>query len=119
MGVERVALLLGDKDFSHHPDLFIATMGAGERAFAFRLMHDLLQMGVRVAMDYEGKSLKSQMRRADKLGARYSVVIGENEVASGKAGVKRMADGEQIEAILEANDIRTILGNDNLYLVVS
>jgi histidyl-tRNA synthetase len=119
MGVERVALLLGDKDFSQHPDLFIATMGAGERAFAFRLMHDLLQMGVRVAMDYEGKSLKSQMRRADKLGARYSVVIGENEVASGKAGVKRMADGEQIEAILEANDIRTILGNDNLYLVVS
>jgi histidyl-tRNA synthetase len=105
MGVERVALLLGDKDFSRQPDLFIATMGAGERAFSFRLLNDLLQMGVRVEMDYEGKSLKSQMRRADKLGARYSVVIGENEVSSGMAVFKCMADGEQIEAVLMAGEI--------------
>jgi histidyl-tRNA synthetase len=109
MGVERVALLLGDKDFSQQPDLFIATMGAGERAFAFRLMHDLLQQGVRVEMDYEGKSLKSQMRRADKLGARYSVVIGENEVATGKASFKRMADGGQVEAVLAAGEVLGIL----------
>jgi histidyl-tRNA synthetase len=106
MGVERVALLLGDKDFSQQPDLFIATMGAGERAFAFRLMDDLLQSGLRVEMDYEGKSLKSQMRRADKLGAHYSVVIGENEVATGKAVLKRMVDGEQIEAVLKTSELR-------------
>jgi histidyl-tRNA synthetase len=56
-------------------------------------------------MDYEGKSLKSQMRRADKLGARYSVVIGENEVSSGMAVFKCMADGEQIEAVLMAGEI--------------
>ncbi|KAA0895159.1 histidine--tRNA ligase [Oryzomonas rubra] len=105
IGFERVALLLGDKDFSRQPDLFIATMGAGERDFAFRLMHELLQSGVRVEMDYEGKSLKSQMRRADKLGARYSVVIGENEVTSGKASFKRMEDGEQIEVPLKCADI--------------
>jgi len=102
MGVERVALLLGDKDFSQHPDLFIATMGAGERAFAFRLMHDLLQQGVKVEMDYEGKSLKSQLRRADKLGARYSVVIGEDEVVTGKAVFKRMIDGLQVEQKLNS-----------------
>jgi len=109
MGVERVALLLGDKDFSQQPDLFIATMGTGERAFAFRLMHDLLQMGVRVEMDYEGKSLKSQMRRADKLGARYSVVIGENEVASGRADFKCMADGVQVEGGLVAEEVCGII----------
>jgi histidyl-tRNA synthetase len=109
MGVERVALLLGDKDFARQPDLFIATMGAGERAFAFRLMHDLLQLGARVEMDYEGKSLKSQMRRADRLGARYSVVVGENEVASGRGLFKRMADGEQIEAELFAEEIYSII----------
>ena len=63
-------------------------------------MNELLQKGLRVEMDYEGKSLKSQMRRADKLGARYSVVIGESEVASGRAVVKRMADGEQVEVAL-------------------
>ncbi|MGD0585730.1 MAG: histidine--tRNA ligase [Oryzomonas sp.] len=110
IGFERVALLLGDKDFSRQPDLFITTMGAGERDFAFRLMHDLLRLGVRVEMEYEGKSLKSQMRRADKLGARYSVVIGENEVATGKAAFKRMKDGEQIEVPLEGDDIKNMMG---------
>ena len=110
MGVERVALLLGEQDFSSRPDLFMATMGAEERAFAFRLMHDLLALGVRVEMDYEGKSLKSQMRRADKLGARYSVVIGGNEVASARAAFKRMADGTQSEVPLAADEIRKILG---------
>ena len=109
IGFERVALLLGDKDYSRQPDLFIATMGAGERDFAFRLMNDLLISGVRVEMEYEGKSLKSQMRRADKLGARYSVVIGGNEVASGKAAFKRMKDGEQIETPLASEDIRNLL----------
>jgi len=100
MGLERVALLLGEQDFSRRPDLFIATLGASERDFAFRLMHDLLRSGVRAEMDYEGKSLKSQMRRADKLKARYSVVIGENEVASGRAVFKRMEDGVLTEVPL-------------------
>jgi histidyl-tRNA synthetase len=109
MGVERVALLLGEKAFSRPPDLFMATLGSGERAFAFNLMHKLLQKGIRVEMDYEGKSLKSQMRRADKLGARYSVVIGESEVASGRAVFKRMADGERIESVLEVEALSNLL----------
>ena len=109
MGVERVALLLGEKDFSRQPDLFMATLGAGERSFAFSMMNKLLQQGIRVEMDYEGKSLKSQMRRADKLGARYSVVIGESEVASGRATLKRMADGEQVDVALEAEELSSIL----------
>jgi histidyl-tRNA synthetase len=104
-----VALLLGEKEFSHRPDLFMATMGAGERAFAFRLMHELLQQGLRVEMDYEGMSLKSQMRRADKLNARYSVVIGESELASGRATFKQMADGQQIECRLIEADVQELL----------
>lgn len=110
MGLERVALLLGSQDFASHPDLFIATMGKGERAVAFRLMDDLLKSGVRVEMDYEGKSLKSQMRRADKLRARYSVVIGENEVTSGRASFKRMTDGLQADAALTVAGIRSLVG---------
>jgi histidyl-tRNA synthetase len=72
-------------------------------------MNELLRKGARVEMDYEGKSLKSQMRRADKLGARYSVVIGESEVASGSAIFKRMADGVQAEAMLEAEKVLAVL----------
>ena len=60
-------------------------------------------------MDYEGKSLKSQMRRADKLKARYSVVIGGNEVASGRAFFKRMADGLQSDAALTVAEIQSLV----------
>lgn len=110
MGLERVALLLGSQDFSSQPDLFIATMGGGERDVAFRLMDGLIKSGVRVEMDYEGKSLKSQMRRADKLKACYSVVIGGNEVASGRASFKRMADGLQVDAELTVAGIQALIG---------
>jgi histidyl-tRNA synthetase len=109
MGLERVALLLGSQEFATLPDLFIATMGGGERDVAFRLMDGLLKSGVRVEMDYEGKSLKSQMRRADKLKARYSVVIGENEVTSGRATFKRMADGLQTDAALTVPEIQALV----------
>ena len=109
MGVERVALLLGERDFSQRPDLFMATMGDEERIFAFRLMNELLSLGVKVEMDYEGRSLKSQMRRADKLGARYCVVIGGNEIAAGSASFKRMEDGALSEAPLEAEMIRAMV----------
>lgn len=109
MGLERIALLLGSQEFTTMPDLFIATMGPGERDVAFSLMDGLLKSGVRVEMDYEGKSLKSQMRRADKLKARFSVVIGENEVATELATFKRMADGIQSEAVLTVAGIRTLV----------
>lgn len=114
MGLERVALLLGSQEFASLPDLFIATMGGGERDFAFRLMDGLLKSGVRVEMDYEGKSLKSQMRRADKLKARYSVVIGGNEVASGRASFKRMADGIQTDADLDVAGILSLVRKSDL-----
>ena len=109
IGVERVALLLEERDFTKRPDLFIATLGTDVRNKAFALMTEFQQAGVKVELDYEGKSLKSQMRRADKLKARYSVVIGENEVASGKAIFKRMEDGEQIESDLTAEAAGKIL----------
>ncbi len=105
IGLERVALLLGQRDFLGTPDLFIATMGSVERDTAFRLMDGLLKLGVRVEIDYEGKSLKSQMRRADKLKVRYSVVLGENEVNSGKAIFKRMSDGAIVESALVVEEV--------------
>jgi histidyl-tRNA synthetase len=110
VGLERVALLLASQEFETFPDLFIATMGGGERDVAFSLMNGLLNSGVRVEMDYEGKSLKSQMRRADKLKARYSVVIGENEVTSRRASFKRMADGLQTDTALTVTEIQALVG---------
>lgn len=109
IGVERIALLLNAEQFLRTPKLFIATMGKDQRNYAFVLMNQLLMLGMHVEIDYEGKSLKSQMRRADKLGACYSVVIGENEVVSGKAVFKRMSDGLQSEALLLPENILKLI----------
>ena len=105
LGVERVALLLGDRTFERAPDLFIAVMGDAARTEGFRLMAALQDRGLWVETDCEGKSLKSQMRRADKLKARYSIVLGDTELAAGSGALKRMEDGSQQTVALIAEGI--------------
>ena len=101
MGVERVALLLADKRFGSRPDLFVAALGDEAQDEAFRLMTALQRSGVAVEMDYEGKSLKSQMRRSDKLNARYTLIIGGDELARKSAVLKNMDVGTQAEVSLD------------------
>lgn len=99
-GVERVALLLDEGSFQRRPDLFIAALGEEARQKAFGLMCGLQRLGVAVEIDYEGKSLKSQMRRADKFASRYTLIIGESEIAAGLAQLKDMEQGTQEEVSL-------------------
>jgi histidyl-tRNA synthetase len=101
MGVERVALLLAEKEFARRPDLFIAAIGDKAHAEAFRLMTELQQGGAAVELDYEGKSLKSQMRRADKFRSRFTLILGEDELASQSAPLKDMDGGTQTEVALD------------------
>jgi len=105
MGVERVALLLAEQNFSRRPDLFIAAMGDEAHAEAFRLMSALQRVGLAVEIDYEGKSLKSQMRRADKFNSRFTLIIGGDELARGTAPLKEMDGGIQAEVALDADAI--------------
>jgi histidyl-tRNA synthetase len=105
MGVERVALLLGDQQFTRRPDLFIAALGDDAQDEAFRLMSGLQRSGVGVEMDYEGKSLKSQMRRSDKFNARFTLIIGGDELAKGAAVLKAMDTGVQEEVPLSPEGI--------------
>ncbi len=102
IGMERlVSLIPKEKGFRPSLSLFIAALG--ERAYqeAYQLVHQLHLQGVRVEWDYEGRSLKSQMRRADKLKARYVLIIGENELTSGKALLRNMEDKSQEELPLD------------------
>ncbi len=101
MGVERVALLLGGQEFARRPDLFIAALGGESQDEAFRLMCGLQRLGVSVEMDYEGKSLKSQMRRSDKFNARFTLIIGGDELVNGKAVLKAMDTGTQGDVVLD------------------
>lgn len=109
LGIERVALLLEGRTFACNPDLFLAAMGETAREAAFRLMVALLDRGYKVETDNEGKSLKSQMRRADKLNARYCIVLGDDELASGTLQMKRMADGCMQVVRLDADAVATAL----------
>jgi len=102
MGVERVALLLAEKELKRRPDLFIAALGEPARDEAFRLMTGLQRAGVAVEVDYEGKSLKSQMRRSDKFNSRFTLIIGGDELAAGRAQLKNMDAGTQEEVALGA-----------------
>ena len=71
MGMERLVLLLGMRETRQaaRPALFLVWVGDAGRAWAFNAAHKLRRRGIGVEMDGEKKSLKSQMRRADKLRA--------------------------------------------------
>lgn len=102
LGVERVALLLGDRCPVRTPDLFVVVAGDAARLRGFRLVSELQDLGLWVETDCEGKSIKSQLRRADKLHARYSMVLGENELANNRIALKRMDDGNSQDVELNA-----------------
>jgi histidyl-tRNA synthetase len=102
MGIERIALLVQrGKETTPFPDLFIAALGERAQLKAFELANKLHLEGIRAEIDYEGRSLKAQMRRADKLAARYVLIIGENEIETGKAVLRDMAKKDQGEIGLE------------------
>ncbi|GAM09969.1 histidine--tRNA ligase [Geobacter sp. OR-1] len=111
MGVERVALLLAERDFAGRPDLFIAALGDDARQCAFKLMGELQSKGVSVEIDYDGKSLKSQLRRSDKFNSRFTLVIGGDEIAKGTAQLKDMDAGTQRDVSLVADAIAIVLGS--------
>ena len=105
MGMERVFLLL-EKQGVELPapapcDLYLAGLGAAAERRAFQLAKALRDEGFSVESDVAGRSLKAQMKYADKIGARFSMVIGDAELESGKAQLKNMATGEQTEVALD------------------
>ncbi len=108
MGVERLVLMLGEKRLQPpRPELFLAAMGKEAAQLAFVLMSRLQRQGMQAEMDYEGKSLKSQLRRAGKFNARQVLILGENELARQVAVLRDMDGGTQEE--LPLGEIESIL----------
>lgn len=92
IGVERLAMLIQaqNRDFSTPPDIFIAPLGAAAESQAFAVARRLRNAGYRIELESGGRGLKAQMRRADKLGARHVLILGETELAAGKGTVRDM-----------------------------
>ena len=108
VGMERLISLLPEgKGFVKPPHLFIAALGEATYKEAYQLAHQLHLHGIRAEIDYEGKSLKSQMRRANKMKARYALILGEEELKSGKAVLRDMEGKTQEDIPL--NDLLIVL----------
>lgn len=104
IGMERLILLLQQETqapYGHSP-LYLAAHGEQPRRRAFLLAQALRQAGICVEMDYEARSLKSQMRRADRLGAPWVLILGEEELERGEVLIRNMNDKTQKTLPLDA-----------------
>lgn len=105
MGIERLLLLMETQKtpFPERKacDLFLASMGDKANTEAARLALDLRNEGLSAQFDTVGRGLKAQMKFADKLGALYTVVLGDTELETRKAQLKNMKDGTLTEISLD------------------
>ena len=104
-GMERLFLALeaSDADLpdAPRPDVFLAALGDEAERWVFRHAQAFRREGLSVALDLKGRSLKSQMKEANRQNAPYTIIIGGNELEEGKAQVKEMETGEQVEVTFD------------------
>lgn len=105
MGIERIILAMEDAgsmpEFDTAPDLFVAVLGEKADTYSMKLINEFRKNDVSVVRDYLGRSLKAQMKYADKMGVKYTVVLGDNEIDEGVAKLKNMATGEAVDVKLD------------------
>ncbi|MEE3382918.1 MAG: histidine--tRNA ligase [Anaerovoracaceae bacterium] len=82
-------------------DALIATMGKNARLMGQKLMKDLREKGAKVQMDDLQRNFKGQFKYADRINARYTIVLGDNEIEKGAATLKNMETGDQVEVKFE------------------
>ncbi len=109
LGIERLAMNLPDDhaDFLRKTDIFVAIIGAGPLNLGFELVSRLRRSGLSVEARYSGMSLKAQMKVADRLSAGWVVMIGDDELALGKATMRDMTTKRQF--LVELDDIERVV----------
>ena len=118
IGLERLLIVMEESGvaFPDAPACNLSIVTAGEKAVleALRISADLRAQGYNINIDTFGRSIKAQMKYANKIGSEYTVVIGDNEIEAGVAKLKCMADGTETEISLQNFDIefeRTVINN--------
>lgn len=105
MGLERLMLLMEAQgcEFpeAEKPDLFIVALGEKATLKAVEIAKDMREEGFSALLDLNQRSVRAQMKYADKLGAKFNVVIGDNEVEAKTAKLKNMQTGEETEINLD------------------
>ena len=113
IGLERLIMVLkaqgADKAFVEEtdgaPDIFVVSIGDKADIKAQKLVYELRQSGICAERDLCGRSVKAQMKFANKLGAEYSIVLGDDEINENKAALKNMQTGETTDVSLSADVI--------------
>lgn len=99
LGVERILLAQERENVSAPdnggPDVFIAVIGASVRAEAFKILSAVRDAGLTADTDFLSRSVRGQMKLADKMGAKYVVIIGPDELETGELKIRRMDSGEE------------------------
>ena len=120
MGIERLMLLMDAQgcEFpeAEKPDLFIVALGEKATLKAVEIAKDMREEGFSALLDLNQRSVRAQMKYADKLGAKFNVVIGDNEVEAKTAKLKNMQTGEETEINLDTfvNGFYSISLNEQL-----
>lgn len=110
MGMERLLLTLEENGIiipePNYMDIFIGSMGDAAKYEAIKLVNLLREKGIKSELDHMDRSVKAQMKYSNKIGSKFTMILGENEINSRSAMLKRMSDGEQFEVSL--NEIENI-----------
>ncbi|HHO6115849.1 TPA: histidine--tRNA ligase [Staphylococcus aureus] len=109
LSIERLLLALEEEgielDIEENLDLFIVTMGDQADRYAVKLLNHLRHNGIKTDKDYLQRKIKGQMKQADRLGAKFTIVIGDQELENNKIDVKNMTTGEsetiELDALVE------------------
>ena len=106
LGLERLLMVMESQNVKFpEPDtlqLFIATVGDKADVPAQKIIHNLRGKGISCDKERTGRSLKAQMKYADKINAKYTVVLGEDEINTGTVNLKNMKTGESFEVSIDS-----------------
>ena len=94
-GVERMLLAAAAQESHTSLGVFFVTLAPEARLPAMKLAADLREEGISADLDYGGRGMRAQFKQADRVGASYAVILGEDELARGVASVRDMASGEE------------------------
>jgi len=114
-GLERVLLALEKQGLlpeqEKKADAFVVALGAEAQSAGFKLLQKLREAGLKALMDYAGRSMKAQMKQAGKAGARFALILGEDEIKENAVMLKDMEKSEQQKVSLDEviNQIQSIL----------
>jgi histidyl-tRNA synthetase len=114
IGFDRLAELTGlaATQFYQKPDVFVAALGDKSRLLAFEWICAFGNEGVRAELDFGGKSLKNQMKQADRIEARHVLIVGDDELEKGEAILRNMQTKEQasvpLDGLVQAVQKKTI-----------